>query len=471
MEQKELERRLVQASIHGYDRLDMVPASEMAAVEKFVATVRRGPHSGSVRAIIPMPNAHISRSDVTLRGAVYVTDGSTPAFLLMSTKDLCGAVSLYKISAFTDVRGSGLDEHIKAKLTSIHDASGWCDSSLSLENLQFVGPSMGDLNCSWGVFKSIVNEELEESWHLVVRSYHASSSRSLYNKIHGDQNISIKDVYESKEYVQCMKNAEAARNGVAAIISKHIGAKLDEPLSMGSIGDLKFAVAKPMEVNSYNFIQRISNFKGSQAYAYYNGCYGFSEQKVKMITYGLDRNKGYVVFNYGSKAPQTFGTSDYGYGFPMGSPPENVVDAVSRKMGSLVRWGSAMVYHPKSVMATHMNTFHESLVGRSAFEKMGVTKDMTTLKLVNKSLYISSPDPRSMTVQEIVEWSGADSKMVAIPKEHEFIQSSLVYGYMVLYRKQRSLKLHGDVVVSENEQVFYISVAAIKDIITACKSR
>lgn len=453
-----------------YDRFELSNPREEEAIRKYVAKVRQSPYGGSIRAIIPMSNAHISRADGMLKGAVYVTDGSTPAHVLMATKDLCGGVSVYRISDVS-TGGARIDDFLRSKIATVGDAPGWCDASLNLDNLMFQGPSFGDINCSWGVFKSITNQEtLDEVWHIVVRSYHAQSSRALYAMIHDNPSMTLKDVYESKDYLLCLANSDISRNATAAVIAKHLGVKLEEPFGMEMIGGSKAVVAVPMETNRYNFIQRITNFNGMLVYAYYFGCYGFAEPRSKAIIYGMDRSKGYEILHYGSKVPATFGTVEYGYGFPMGAPPEPIGNAVQRKIGELTRWGSSMVYHPKAIDGIHQDAYHRSSHGAMVFKSLGITQDMRSLRLVRKGLYISSPDPRSMTIQEIIEWSGPNVTTVAIPKEHEFIQSSLLHGYMCLYRKKKTLKLIGDVVSSENEHVFIISVAMVKELIAVCQS-
>lgn len=453
-----------------YDRLDLVPSANRPEVEKYINRVRAAPYSETIIGVFPMPNAHISRSDGQLRGVVYVTDGTTPATAIINTKDLGGGVSIYKLSNI-DRGTEDMQKYIASKMVSIRDANGFCDASLSLDSLVFDGPSLGDINCSWGIFKSIINEELDESWHLVVRSYHAPSSKALYDLMKNRPEITIKEVFESKEHLACISNSDTARNALANSIVKHLNARLAGALSQVSMGNKPYTSATPLEVNRYNVIQRIMQFGPSRipAYAYYFGCYGFAETRPKMVIYGMDRSKGYLALGYNSKIPQEFGVNEYGYGFPMGSPP-SFQEAVQRKADSFLRWGSSMVYHPKSLAGINSSNFHESSEGGASLRTLGYSRDgMGHLSLVKKGLYISSPDPRSMTVQEIVDWSGPDVTIIAIPKDHDFIHNNLMAGYRCLYNKNRNLKFIGDIIKNENEHVFFMHVTIVKQILEACK--
>lgn len=448
-------------------QLQFADPSIKERLEAYFDDFREGPYGAHLKTIIALPSAHMSSDSTCLKGVVYVLDSKMPAHAVMKQKDLCGGVSVYRIDGFAKHSSQTLDEHVHTRMQAIGEAVGWVDTSLSLDST-FKGAGLGASNCSVGVFKSIVNQDtLEEAWHIVVRSYHVHSSSALYEWIHGDPGITVAEVYSSKMYAQAIQASDANRNVIAAIIAKHLGATLDSPLTQVELVDSQLLAATPLDTNRYNVVQKL-HIRGPDVYAFYSGCYGFSEFRSKMVIYGLGRQSGYNLIGYNNRQNQSYGRVESGYGFPMGPPPAatpvgemTFTEALAKKARAMMHWGGDMIYHPKL-------PFPAQLDEEKLYAQMGLDKKREKIRLVKRAVYISSPDPRGIPIDSLLLWHGGRDA-IPVPKDHEFVMTHLMQSYLIISKRNPRLRLHGDVIINETSQHFVLNTSMLKTLVAECK--
>lgn len=422
-------------------------------------------------SVIGLPNAHISTEDNELRGVVFVMNGNmSTAAIMASHHDIGAGVSSYSVSSFD---GQVNVEAFTTKLTaSLNDTS-----LLKHENVD--GVALGRVNCSVGIYRARSHnvEEIEDSWHIIVRSYYTKGSEALRNKILSD-NPTVQTLYNSQEYKDLIHNANRIRDAIAVKFAQSVGAKLGEPTRVERLFGADTTLAKSSCINHYNVIQKLPVFQTKtasydRAYAFYSGCYGFAEGNSKCFLFGLGPTKGYEVFGFGAKDIR-IGSDAYAYAVPMGvtKTTSNVPHEQEDQFAKFVNWGGRFKKHTRVQFSTYdYNTLSDKRGLKYILRSSGFGQvKPPSMRFLPRSVYLSSPSELRAPVSTLVEFD-ATKDAIPIPKNHRFIDRHLISGWRELQKINPDTKLFGDVVVKEDDLYMVINAKRLREIISVEKAK
>jgi hypothetical protein len=418
-----------------------------------------------LKSITPVVNCHYSEMSGIFKGAAYVSDENMPASAVVMNADICGTIGIYRITSF-DKLDATIDQVITQRIATINQEKIFIDTSHP-EYAGHEGVGLGEHNCEVSAFKSIVNPDtLEEAWHVVIRAYHTASSRKLLQMIQEDQSMTIGDLYRSKAYKNALESSEIVRDVLAARVASHLGVKLGAGDKQVSFMGETVTCATPNEVHYYNVIQKIQNYNGSPAYAYYSGCAGFAEHNPSMLLVSLGPTKGYMLLNYGNKLKLAVGNTKTAHAFPLSVPRrKRDIEFVSRGEASkLIHWNPKLSGHHKVHPDNYQHDYIDTKQGRDYLLNVGFRKPVNSVKLVPRGAYISSAPEHKLSIERLLQLN-TRAKLLDVPKCHDFISSCLIQGYQALYLQDRKIKLNGDLIKSENELYFVLNADLVRRII------
>ena len=430
-----------------------------------------------IRAIIGLSNASFSKKSRVAKGVVFVTDGAMPAVRILGLyHDLIGGVSVYCVEGFSFSGESGkplkIDEQIKKMMQRTREKPFAIDTSL-IEDEEQAGITIGKHNSSIGIYKSMVNmEDFTEAWHIVVKSHYTAGSNKIHRLLNENPQLTMAQLHESSEYKTALSDSQKNRDGLAAAFASYLGAKFVKPTRIDTLNGVQATFATPDFTNVYNVVQRISDFEGQRAYAFYAGCYGFAEHQPIAIAFGRSPDQGYEIIGYGNTSVQQAGKPEYAYGYPMGSPRNTSDDRktltstpeATRKIGDLIHWAGRSKTHTKADNRIYQSNFIDTEVGREHLSLLGFRKPAVQLKLLPRGLYVASHSEYDASIKTLIEYNPT-LKTLFVPRDHVFIDDKLIPGYRSLQARDARVKLYGDILVGETDKYMEFSMSRVKEIL------
>ncbi len=416
--------------------------------------------------VIGLSNAHYCESEEVPKGVVFVTKGSMPASMILGGyNDLVGGVSIYAVAPFgaqgnADTLIGDYMQQIVKKKNIIFDKS-------LLPHQNASGIALGKIGCSVGVYRSKSRsvEDMEDYWHIIVRSYYTEGSVKLMRTIE-NENLTMADLESHEQYKELMHTSDMIRDAIAAKFAAGIGAKLVNGTRDGSLLGEKVTLATSYCVNRYNVVQKFGG-SGDMKYAFYAGCYGLAEGTPPCIAFGLGPTKGYELINYGNGDATPFGSSQFAYGFPMGVPKKIVkdlaiVEGATDPLRKFMYWGGRFTKHCKVHESLYESDFYEQPKGRKHIHRFGgFTQPPATIRAIPRGVYINSPSELDATITSLLEFDKAKNE-IPIAKAHEFIDHYLIQGWRLIEKIDSRVKLYNDIIKNEDEIYIYLSADRLK---------
>jgi len=437
----------------------------------------QGVRLSNLERVVAFTNAHYSRTEGVMKGVAFVM---RPTMLSKSIlgqyRDMCGSVAVYEIAKFDR---SDCETAINDFAAKMQTKPFFADTSIYTIGPGVKDIAIGALNCSIGVYKSVVKSERngEEDahivWHIVVRTYYAAGSEDLIRSL---ENVTISNLYESEMYKSLIRTSDKIRNSIAATYAESIGATLTEPVTTEKIFDKPYKVATPLAVNRYNVIQRFWSVTNEQRYVFYAGCYGFAEESPRVIIMGRGRARGYDLLGYGSKSLGTIGTSESAFGFPMGVPVNGGLEAspvsevIAHKHKGVLHWSGKCVRHPKVDASLYVSDYFDNELGLATIRDIMGGSDLPRLKLMPKSVYITSPSELDMSIEDLLAYHKGE-KTLPVPKSNTFLDTYLMPGYRAIQANERNIKICGDIIVQETEFYTILSRQRVEQILDVVNTR
>jgi hypothetical protein len=215
-------------------------------------------------------------------------------------------------------------------------------------------------------------------------------------------------------------------------------------------------------------IRRILNWNGKEVYVFYSGCYGIVDG-TNIIVLGLGPTKGHLIIGYGQTKSLQIGGPETAFAFPLGVPvaaASSLIAGVGKAVSKLVCWGSDICAHNKAFNGAYHHTFYEDADGSKMLDTLGFRKKVTTLRVVPKGVYLSSPSDHVMSIEEILTLN-PERDIQRVPARHQFIQHSLIKGYSAMKARDPSVRLMGGIIVREDDTHMEIRTDVIREILKA----
>jgi hypothetical protein len=416
--------------------------------------------------VILCPTSYVSHSG-HLRGCVYVTKPNYPVEKLLTPHDLLCGVALYSAGNNNIKKDAFLN---KKQWTTIPDFSWENDTGKYADYTILTFPKH---NATVGIY--VVHEDSSKvSNYITVRAYNQHAINVLKEFVASRPGITIKEFYASPEYTRAYSACSESRNKLAYMVSQMIGANIEPHQELDENDEVVYSYLRPMLENIFNFVRPSEATPGE--YDFYDHTYCAKDNR-NGILYGISRQKGYILYgaNYLMEQGELLAeqAAKYEYIFPIGSPMKkfNHKDAQNEAKDSInesIVWGGIVAYHPKVHHDTFDHTFHKSANWNKFLNTVQYDTSSDTLEMHPVCLYISAPDERTVTVEQLMQINSG-LKVICLPMTNEEYKRIVCAFHD--YKQEHPATTYQQLIVSEDVKIFNVNVELCKKVLQRASER